>query len=506
LFGIFLYLYYEQHKYQAMNFKKLMFILILASQNLVFAQSPDTINQYLKHTAIKLMNPHVDLNYSFTNKEIENKAPDLTVKIPQLKDTLKYIKQLKGNYSDWQTFIDIGNIYQRYGNANKAYSYFVNAYNVIDGEIKKDSLNAKYYSDMAELYLQLHNEQYAQAYLNLAYQYNPTDSMVLSILPTYLAQAGDFEKAEKINKLYLQAEPQNIAPYVSILTIEFFKVLSDTNILADIQDRDIDNLFDLKLIEEAQKKYKNKSFDVLIHVAKLLAIYVKTAIISDVSKGEINLPKEDKSKLKNIQKFFAKAASDKEYLNKHILYKSLGFINILQNNLDEALVQFNEMMKYLPTDQLSEDYDIIFATEFYLKKDTVNALKTLQEKIEHQKKMLLIAPADYIRLGNLYLQINKFSEAKKAYENALNLSNQAVEAYLGLSVIEMMNMNFQEANKYMNIAYEINRDNYLTYTLFGVLTLMANDYEQAKSALEQAMQLKPDSEDIKNLYQTFFGN
>jgi tetratricopeptide (TPR) repeat protein len=484
--------------------KLLLFIGIIAlHQFTTFSQSTnnDTITDYFKKSAVKLMKPHVNMTYSYVANELINKAPDLTVEIPQLKDTVKHLDELKGNYNDWKVFVKIAKIYRRYGKEQSAHPYFINAYKLIESEIKKDSLNAKYYSDMAQLYLDAGNQEYAQAYLNMTYQLNPEDTLVLKLLPMYLATSGDIETAEKINKLYLQKTSQRIDPYMNLLTIELFKVLYDSTLMNILKNKSPHEVFDFSSIKKALDEHKkDKAFAVLYHAGNLFALYIKYAAIVDIRNEKVKLSEGDKAELKRLQKFFEKAVSGSSYKNKHILYKSLGFIYVLQNKPDEAVKQFRQMMKFWPQDELSNDYDLIFAVEYFIKKDRMAALKSLEEKIKLNEKLLLDNTENYIRLANVYMQMNQYDEAKKNYEKALTIDNRAVDAYLGLSVPEMLNMNFQESNKYLNKAYEINKNYYLTYALYGVLTFLANDYEQAKSALKQALQLKPDDETVLEVY------
>lgn len=485
-----------------------LFLISLFSYIFLYSQSDqnDTLHTYLKTVVVKLMKPHVNMNYSYVTDEIKNQEPDLKVEIPQLKDTANYLQKLKGDFTDWKIFVKIAKIYRRYAMEQNAYPYFVNAYNLIASEIKKDSLNPKYYSEMAQLYLDAGNQEYAQAYLNMTYQMNPEDTLVLKLLPMYLATSGDIYTAEKINQIFLKKNPNDVEPYVNILTIEIFKVLYDSTMMNNMENITAQKLFDESKIKTASDKYKDKAFTVLYHVGQLFALYVKYSSINDISNGKIELSETDKNQLIKLKEFFTKAISSSTYKNKHILYKSLGFIYLLQNDLDNAIKYFNEMMNYYPKDKLSDDYDILFAVEYFLKKDTMEAIHILQKKIELNKSLILNNPEDYIRLGNTYLQSTKFVEAQKAYQNALNINSKAIDAYLGLSVLEMLNMNFQESNEYMNKAYDLDKNYYLTYAMFGVLTLSAGDYQQAKSALEQALKLKPDDEIIKDLYQTFFNN
>ena len=98
---------------------------------------------------------------------------------------------------------------------------------------------------------------------------------------------------------------------------------------------------------------------------------------------------------------------------------------------------------------------------------------------------------------------NKY-EAQKSYESALQLNLKTKDAYLGLAVLELLENELLEANNYINKAYDLDEEYYLNYALFGIITLMADDKEKAKDALTKAMELKPDDEEIKEVFEAFF--
>lgn len=488
------------------SFKLILLFSLFFCTQVSFSQNlnNDSTLNYLKDAAIKLMEPHVDMTYSYTADEIENTVPDMKVKLPQLKDTTELLTKLKGDYSDWKTFVEIAKIYRRYNMEQSAYPYFVNAYNLVASEIQKDSLNGKYYSDMAKLYLEAGNQEYTQAYLNICYELLPEDSLVLKLLPMYLAVSGDIEMAEKINERSLKKLNGVFDPYVNLLTIEVFKVMYDSTMMQKLPDKNIEDIFDLSKLKSLVETHKeDKAYSVLYNVGKLFALYIKYASASDIRNEKIKLSAGDEKELKQLKKYFEKATKSDAYKNKHLLYKSLGFIYILEGDFDNSINNFRKMMNYWPKDRLSNDYDVLFAVQYFLKKDTQAALNIVKEKISSNEKYLNNNATDYVRLGNIYLQLNDFENAKNAYEKALTIE-KSVDAYLGLSVLEMMNMNFQEANKYMNFAYDLNKNYYLTYALFGVLTLMADDRQQAEQALKQALQLKPDNKLINEVYHHFF--
>ena len=487
-----------------MKLKQLTIFLILILNQTVILSQNNNADEYIKQKAVELMNPHVNLNFSYTNSELINKAPKLKIKIPKLSDTLSLQKKLKNDYSDRNIFLNIGILYQRFGMIDNAYRYFVKAYNLINSEIKKDSSNADYYADMAELYLTLKNQEYAQAFLNMTYQLNPDDSMVISILPTYLAQSGNFKQAEEIVAKAMKKNPEDVEAYMNYYSIQLFKILNDSLQKTQLANKKNDEILNLDKLEEAAKKYNNLSFYVLRDVVDIYILLLKSSKPTYPSEIEFKLSETDKAELKKIIKSLNKIISNNTYNNKYLLYKALGFAYLLQNKPNETIEQFKQMMNFWPEDQLSDAYDLIFATEFYIKKDTTAALKSLLNKIEHQKTVVQYNAADYSRLGNLYLQMHNYDKAKNAYNQALKINKQSITANLGLSVIEMIKMNFQEANKYMNNAYQTDKNNYATYTLFGMLTILAKDYEQAKSALEQALQLNPENDITLEVYNKFF--
>ena len=133
----------------------LLFLIIISFQTASTSQAQskptDTTISYLKKVAIKLLKPHSNMTFAFGTDELKNEIPDLHIETPNLKDTVKYLKELKGEYDDWHIFYKIGKLYTRFGIEKNAFDYYTSAYNLITAEIKKDSLNSSYFSDMGNL-------------------------------------------------------------------------------------------------------------------------------------------------------------------------------------------------------------------------------------------------------------------------------------------------------------------------------------------------------------------
>lgn len=474
----------------------------LVSQHI--ANQPDTNLIYLKKKAVKLLRPHSDMTFSFSTAELKNEMPELSVEIPKLNDTLKYTDELKGTYQDWNTFYKIGKLYHRFNMEKQAYDYYTNAYNLIAAQIKKDSLNSEYFSDMGELYNNINNRQYAFAYYKMAYQLNPDDTSAVNALPMFFINSGDFENAKAIIDKQLKKDPKRINPYIWDVTMKVFLEITKNQKTEDILNKSIDEIYDLQPIKKASETYKSDPrFVVLYKVSRLFAVFLKYALVADDFK-DIEITKNDKLELKKLQKFFNKTVSGKKFKNKYILYKSLGFIDILQKNYPKAIENINKSMDSWPKDELSQDYYILFSTQYFIVGDTLKALEVVNHKIDNDKKLYLLNPDDYVLKGNVYLSSKKNAEAKHAYEEALKFNKGTRNAYLGLATLELLDGKLKESNNYLNKAYDIDKEYFLTYALFGVITLMDNDKEQAKNALGKAKELKPDDKDIKELYEAFF--
>ncbi|RLD85797.1 MAG: hypothetical protein DRJ07_02310 [Bacteroidetes bacterium] len=486
----------------------LLLLIVMSFQILSLSQvqsnQTDTTISYLKKTAIKLLKPHSNMTFSFGTEELKNKIPDLHVETPNLKDTIKYLEELKGEYVDWRVFYKIGKLYQHFEMEKNAFDYYTSAYNLITAEIKKDSLNSAYFSDMGNLYLDIKNNQYAFAYYKMAYELNPNDTSALNILPMFYIFSGDSESAKNIIDKNLKNNPKHINSYIWYITMIVMDEFKVDHKAEEILNKNIEEIFNLEMVKSVSENYKNDPrFPVLYNLSKLLAMFGKYAMVLDDFK-ELELIKNDKSELKKLQKFFKKAIIDNQFKNKYILYKALGFIYIFQKNKDKAIENFQLAMKYWPKDKLSQDYYILFSIHYFLNDDTLKAIEVINKKIDLDKELYLLNPDDYVLKGNVFLNMQNKVEAQKAYESAIKLSLKTKDAYLGLAVLELQENKLLESNNFINKAYELDKEYYLSYALFGIITLMADDKEKAKDALSKAMELKPDDKDIKKIFEAFF--
>lgn len=476
----------------------------LHAQNSENAQ--DTLYDYLLEKAKILLKPHANLNFTFGTEELKNESPDLKVTLPDLKDTTKYLDELKGDFKDWFTFYKIGNLYQKFNRNQSALAHFEQAYSLILNEIKKDSLNSKYYSEMGMLYMSLKSNDNAYYFFNKAYELNEKDSLASQFLPMFLIFSGQLDQADKIIKRSVENKTDELSTYIWMVTSMIYRTLSEIDKSDEsVFDKTIDEIYDFSEINKIISSHKTDiRFSVLEQLSRQLALFAKYgAIMGDFEKGGIS--KNDQKELKNIKKSIEKIISKNRFKNHSVLYKALGFNYLLSKDLDGSLEMFEKSIKYKPADQVSEDYYILFSTQFFLKHDTVKALEILDTKIKNDSALLMTNVGDFTIKGNIYLTKGDYANAIASYNKALEIG-PVPDAWLGLAYINMKDKKLQEANVKINKAYDLNQNYYLTYALFGIVTIMNNQLEDAGGAIKKAMELKPGDETLEEINKTFFNN
>jgi tetratricopeptide (TPR) repeat protein len=464
----------------------------------------DTLHNYLLLKTYDLFQPHADLTYSFGTDELKNELPDLNYKIRELKDTAAFFEELKGDYKDWFVFYKIGNLYQKFNQGQHAMNYYNQAYNLIYNEVMKDTLKSGPVSDLASLYMNLNNSENAFYFFRKAYELDSKDSLASLFLPMFYIFNSNAPLAEEIIKKRLVYDPQNINLFIWLVMARIFKeypALNKEN--KALLDKTIDQIFDLKDISIAAKKFnKDVSFSILELLGRQLALFAKYSALSDNIRNA-SLSAQDLKELKIIRKSLLSHIKKGEFKNKYILYKSLGFNYLLEKNLESAIENFKESINFWPKDKISGDYTIQFTCQYFIKNDTLAALQVIEQKINNNRETALLNADDFVLKGNVLYAKNDFAGAENAWKDALAI-RPVPNAYLGLSLLEIKENRLKEANHFINKAYELDKEYYLTYALFGIITLMNNQKPEAKNALEKAMQLKPGEKTVNEIYHGFF--
>ncbi|GEM_PF-7131899 len=488
--------------------KNVLVLLILIGSFSSFGQPlkniGDSVKTFVLKKCLNLLKPHSDLTFSFNTEELKNEMPDLKIVVPELKDTAKYLQDLKGNYNDWDIYYKIGQLYQRFNNNNSAFVYYEQAYGLIMNQIKKDSLNSKYYSDLGVLCLNLKSNDNSFYFFKKAYDLNPDDSLASTFLPMFYIRSSQFYEAEKIIQAKLKNEPANIEMYVWMITNHVFKTLNEIDKEnKNLINQPISDIFKLQDFTKGIEANKNDiRFLILEQIGHQFALFVKYMILNDDFKT-IEIIPSDKTELENIRKSLNKFLEKGRFKNQYILNKTLGFNYLLSKNTNKAIEYFKKSITCWPSEKVSQDYYILFTTNYFIKNDTIAAINVIDEKIKLDKLLLLTNSDDLVLKGNVLLSMGKDTEAIVEYKSSLEL-NKSSTAYQGMTYIEMKNGRLTEANQLINFAYEINKNDYLTYALFGSMMILNNQIDEAKSYFTKALELKPNDDDILELYQALW--
>ena len=493
--------------------KKTLFTIIILTAFFVniFAQGDkDTTKQYLIKKVIELMSPHTEMSFTFGTAELKNEKPDFNIEIPNLKDTSEIINRLDGTYNDWKTFKEIADLYKRFNKEQPAYNYYEMAYNTIIRKIQEDTTQSKPYSDMGNLYMGLNNNQQAFQYYQKAYELNENDTSAYNILPMFYVFTGNHDKANSIIKSIIKKDKENFNPYIWLVTMKIMDVMQNQNLdLKVFESKPVDESFSLNIIKELIKKNKKDiRYEVLYSLSKTLALFVKYSLLVDDVK-KIDVSKYDLEEVDNLLAYYKKTIKKGKFKSKYVLFKAMGFLHLLKNDLESAKLNIRKSMEYWPKDKLAVDYYILFSMNYFLEENKGKAIEIIKEKIEKDSILHKVNYNDRIILANSYLSM---SEDSKKYLYAANGEYKKVlskqynkDGYLGIAATLLINNSpLKEINQYINAAYEIDKNYYLTYAMFAIITILNDQKDKAKDALIQAKKIKPDDETINEIYDAFF--
>ncbi len=90
-------------------------------------------------------------------------------------------------------------------------------------------------------------------------------------------------------------------------------------------------------------------------------------------------------------------------------------------------------------------------------------------------------------LGETYLKLAKFKEAKANFENALKENPDSEECYIGLAMIEIKNKNLKKAEELIKKAEEINPDNTKIKETLGILKFYQDKLDESYNILKKVL-------------------
>lgn len=157
-----------------------------------------------------------------------------------------------------------------------------------------------------------------------------------------------------------------------------------------------------------------------------------------------------------------------------------GLLSTRDNLVRETIVK----AKGNPT-----DIENLFAKaeEFAKAEDFAAAEKYYIEIISHDSKNI----AAFRLLGQLYLDNDKFEEAKETFEHVLKLTKEESEAYMAKSETAKENDKLNKAKEYAEKAVSLNSQNGQTYFDLVEVHKAQKNYKGAMQALRESLKIEP---------------
>lgn len=117
-----------------------------------------------------------------------------------------------------------------------------------------------------------------------------------------------------------------------------------------------------------------------------------------------------------------------------------------------------------------------------------------EQAISHYQAALQIAPDYYPahnNLGSEYLSKSDFPDARKEFEEVVQLNQSDAEGYFNLSNVCMLMGQMADAEKYLREGIRRQPDSALGHFLLGSLDMRQKKFAEAESVLQRAKQLDP---------------
>lgn len=339
-----------------------------------------------------------------------------------------------------------------------------------------DPENIEILVQLAHLYKLLDNFQKAIYYIEKTLDIDPKHLDCLTLLEEIYIEQGELNSACKIrSKIYeLQPTSENLAKkinilnmldnYDSILEIESSTDVFDDIILYEFACAHYNNYDKEKAIEALEKAYSknNKNINAMLLLAK---IYYDNNELTKSKKLFLELDKLTKSP---------------ETLN------YIGLFSLNENKLDEAITYFSKAEKYNPK---NAEYPYNIASAYFLK-------GWLEESIKYFNKAICLDSENinyHYSLAYAYYQKNDYDKAIIELDLIYSLEQHHEPSNVLRAMITAKNGDLLTAKKQLeNIIDYNNTDDFALFAI-GQVYRELSIIDKAKTAVEKAIELKPDS-------------
>ena len=491
-------------------------LLLVLGANGLFAQVlHDTGRTNLISDGIAFFSPEVQANYSITNFEIDsalyedkNYLPAGAEKIARLK------KGVCRCVNDVYTLHSIADAHKEVFEEDSAKRYYELALQLTRDYLKDYPDSSTLAVNEAVIIYKGGEMEVAIGKLLQILERNPGDSIAsLFLFPVYMSM-GKMEEVLDLTEKMLRKKPGD-------LTLTFFYYLARgmepfyaEAMKGEHVELALDSAYYSKLAD-VYERYPNTIFpDLLNHQMRLFSVFsvfLKDALSSEAEGvfDNLKVPVRDTASLYNARDYFLSLRDRKGIENQRTVHRSLGLINLMTRNYEEAIKDYRKAIhsvrkKKLNPDNyyVAEDYNTLISL-YLITGDTLSALSTLKEKMKVQP-MHRPELEDHLTLARYYTAAKNWKEAEAECRKALQMNKSSEWAYIGLAVQQIGQGNYPAAAKLLDSAYAINREEPVVYNLYGIVHLLRNDPSTAQMFFKRVQAAIPDNVYSKEALDTYF--
>ncbi len=491
----------------------------------VYQQVESLMNNADYNTAQKLAKKY--LNQNPYHHDLRKLLVKIYVSIQKEYDAISNLLVLiKAFPDDINLYIQIADLYRDTHQSKKAVHY----YSYI---LSQDKYNLHAMKALALIY---YNNKQKDSALKLYRQLvslvdNENEKLeYYEILGSLYSSMGQYEKAIVVYKKVLEKNSANIEVLKDMRRI-YLKLKDTDNVLYysrtlinlepdnyKYYEEIIDLLFHLHMYEEAlsyaQKAIDLPNADVYTLKNYIAKIYIYTGKIDDSIELITETIKQDPTNLLLSQTLAMAYCMNKNFdMAKKVCHDAIEVaipsdIKVIHSNLSsilteeavyllnqgktkQAFAKFNEAMQYN-----NENPEI-----FYKLALANNSIKNYSEAVKQCKRAIELAPEVslyYEALGDIYMGIQNFIEAKRYYKEAIFIDPKNARAHALLGTLQSKDGDHENAIKSLETAVALAQDNIdIRYNL-ALAYEVAGRKEEAKVQYQKVLDANPNHQEAMN--------
>ncbi|MDT7602317.1 MAG: hypothetical protein QOF61_314, partial [Acidobacteriota bacterium] len=188
-------------------------------------------------------------------------------------------------------------------------------------------------------------------------------------------------------------------------------------------------------------------------------------------------------RLDEAEALFAHALRvDREFAGAHM---NLAYLYLLKGAPEKTVTELREVHRIVP-----DDADTTYKLAHLL--FTLGRLDECIAFVEELRRTSQPTPALLSVLGDAYLKKGEMGRAEESYRLVLGAQDTNADALLGMALVSQSKSDAQSASAYLSRARSLVAGSPEMLYRYAVAALKSQLFDDARSALEKAVQLKPD--------------